>query len=171
MRVKIIFLLFLISFLPQSSLAQSKWFYSIEKDQMTDKPIYYGFIGSDNVEKVGSLMKTAQGMYLSMKTVEGRGTALGISFSNDDDKDPVRYMCEFQLNSPCTVLVRFDDKPAVNFVIVPPESGGEGIMYIMDSDKFFNELKSAKKTLIRANIWNFGDATYSFISEGLEWNH
>lgn len=40
---------------------------------MTDKPIYYGFIGSDNVEKVGSLMKTAQGMYLSMKAVEGKG--------------------------------------------------------------------------------------------------
>ena len=153
------------------SQEQSKWSYSSVKDQMTDEPIYYAVLGSDNTEKVGSLLKSTQNMYISLKTIHGKGTSLGLSFSNDDGSDPVYYQCKFQLSSPCTILVRFDDQTAKSFIIVPPESGDDSVMFILDSKSFFSELIKSKKTLIRASIWNYGDATFSFSSQGLDWNH
>lgn len=145
------------------------WQYSTEKDSMTDENVSYAWLASENDEKVGSIFQSNQKMYLSMKTLEGKGTAVGISFSLEgEDKDPVYYMCKFQVGSPCSVLVRFDNEPAEEMIVNPPPTGGDEIMFFYESGRMYQKLKKSKELRIRASIFNSGEVTYKFNTAGLK---
>lgn len=152
-----------------SFFSHAEWHYGSEKDAMTDESISYAYIASENSEKVGSVTRSSQKMYLSIKSAPSKGMNMGLMFAPPDgSEDPVYYMCKFQVDAPCSVMVRFDSDPAETLMIVPPPTGGDDLMFFVNPELVYVKLKKSKVVQIRASIYNAGEVTFKFNTEGFK---
>lgn len=153
-----------------SCSASAKWEYETYKDDMTDETIKIAFNNSENSEPIGGQLKSEYKMQVFMRNYPGKGNALGLTLHGKNDLDKAYYMCTFQTVKPCTVTVRFDQNKPEEFVITPPESGGDDVMYFYDSERFYSKLKESDSMKIRASFFQSGDATFNFKTEKFHYN-
>jgi len=152
-----------------SSSSYAQWEYEEYKDKMTDEKIKIAYNESLESQAIGAIFKSRYQMVIFMRNYPEKGVAAGITFQGGKNHDQYYYTCSFQYGQPCTVLVRFDDDKAENFIIKPPESMDESLMYFYESSRFYERLKKAKKLKVSASFQSVGDVVYEFDVSNLDY--
>lgn len=143
---------------------KTKWKYSENEDEMTEKKSFFASLRSDN--EVDFEFPYDGGSYLSITVRNSPKYGKDVYFSIDKG----------QFNegiSGCNILVKFDNGNIEKYQCVGADDASTGILFLASKkDTFINKLKSAKEIKIQASFFQEGDRTFTFTTPvGLVWNH
>lgn len=72
--------------------------------------------------------------------------------------------------SGCSVLVRFDERPAVKFSATAPEDNSTTTLFIRDYARFLRETRASKRVRIEAQFYQQGTRVFDFNIAGLDFD-
>lgn len=130
------------------------WIYNTKTDPMTDKVSYFARCVSQETQVVCG--KRTQ-LHLGLSYIDGM-SLVGFYINKGvfrQDRLPMAY-------------VRFDNDPVEMMSVMTDGATAE---YIVSTTKFLSRLKESKKCAIKIEAQDGGTATYTFITEGLEWDY
>lgn len=73
------------------------------------------------------------------------------------------------LTDGCVVHAKFDDKPVQKFNAVRPAAGASDMIVIQDAARFIAQLTTAKRIIIEAPFYQYGDQQATFDTAPLTW--
>lgn len=128
------------------------WLYNTKKDPMTDEVVHFAYC--DSQEK---------------GTVCGSRTKLHLGLANKDSKNFATLFIDggiLRQDMLPMAHIRFDNGEIKMWSVM---ADGATIHNLVDADEFVSQLKSSKKCAIKIECEDGGTATYTFNTEGLEW--
>jgi hypothetical protein len=70
----------------------------------------------------------------------------------------------------CSLMVRFDDKPAARFSAAEPADNSSTLLFIRDYSRFLRETRAAKVVRIEALFFQNGSRVFEFDVAGLDFD-
>jgi DNA-directed RNA polymerase subunit RPC12/RpoP len=137
------------------------WEYSTTKDDMSGKDIAFAEASSLNREDLHWPYGPGVGATLTLRKAPRSGKAVYVSLSKG------QILCRSYES--CTVMVRFDDRPATKYSAIGPSDGSTNIVFIQNYAKFFLDLKRSSKVLVELPLYQDGDRSWQFKVDGLSW--
>lgn len=142
-------------------LQEFKWKYTEEKDEMTDKTVYYASVVSQNMASLDFPYEGGTSLTLYLRSKNGVldswvWASNGQLYDDYDNR---------------VIAVRFDDDEPVNFSVSESTSGDSQYRFINSSNKLLKRLRTAKKVKIQVQFYNNGNFVYEFDVSDLKWEH
>jgi hypothetical protein len=148
----------------ETNVPKPKWDYKESVDEMTDAKTYFAKIEADDE--------------LEFSFPYGGGTPVYITLRSGSDGIDVMVWIpknggQFNSNplGNSAILVRFDDKTAEKYYYTMPSDFSTETIFIKNTSKFIENLKTAQKTIIQCEFFNEGSRTITFDTHGLVWEH
>lgn len=69
------------------------------------------------------------------------------------------------------IKVRFDDDKPITFNCIEPSDHSSDLLFIQNYKKFITRLKTASTIKIAVEFFNEGTRTFTFNTQGLDWEH
>jgi hypothetical protein len=139
-----------------SASAHADWSYSEDTDAMTSKRTSYAQLQSDNSLNLGFPYKGKNHGNLTVRQHPKYG--LNVIFTIDKGQ----LICRSY--DGCSVMVRFDDKPAVRFGANGPADHSSDTIFISGASQFVASASKAKRILVQANVYQSGSPVLEFSS-------
>lgn len=141
------------------------WCYDTITDEMSDKPIYFAELISDNIAYFDFPYEGGTNAKLSVRKHPKYGTDVIFRISQGqllcNDYDGTNY-----------VTVRFDNGPAERYYTNEPMDMSSETLFLGNSKKFIVKSKNAKKIRIQVPVYNNGNVVFTFSTdEVLKWDH
>ena len=137
----------------------TKWTYRSDADEMRGSKTRYASVESDTYLTLGFPYDPGP----ATLTIRERSTdGLSIMLSIDG-----QFMCRSYDDD--TVSVKFDDGPIETYGCSEPSSGTTGLLFIDGEQRFVKKLRSAKKVIIEAEVYQAGNKQIAFSPAGLKW--
>ena len=142
--------------------SKTAWEYCETIDEMTDKTTYYASIESENEVKFEFPYNGGSSLTLTIRDSPQYGKNMYIKISKG------------QFNSGfdgTNIKVRFDDKEPITVHCNFPSDYSTDLFFLANYNKLLNLIKDSKTMKINAEFFSEGTRTFTFKTEGLEWNH
>ncbi|MDE6351583.1 MAG: hypothetical protein K2K88_00355 [Muribaculaceae bacterium] len=142
--------------------SKTAWEYRETIDEMTDKTTYYASIESENEVKFEFPYNGGSSLTLTIRDSPQYGKNMYIKISKG------------QFNSGfdgTNIKVRFDDKEPITVHCNFPSDYSTDLLFLANFNKLLNLIKDSKTMKINAEFFSEGTRTFTFKTEGLEWNH
>lgn len=133
-----------------------QWRYHDEKDPMTGKTASNATIESDNSLSLNFPYQGRNKGTLHVRKHPQYGTDVLLQI------DKGQLLCHSY--DPCTIKVRFDDKPAINFQGTPPADHDSTVAFLSPAGKFIALAKKSTQILVQATIYQAGNQVLTFKS-------
>lgn len=147
----------------ESAEAKTKWKYSEQLDEMTDETIYFASITSENYTEF-KFPYNNQLIYLTLTVRKHPQSGINVYLSIPEG--------QFNPTYPKTkITARFGDENPEFWTCDMPSDGSTEILFIRDAANFVKKLKDANSLKISVEFFQEGSSTFSFITEGFEWEH
>lgn len=133
---------------------KGNWNYQDQTDPMTDKIIHIADCVSNETQSICGFRTL---LHLGISNVDGYNFVM-LSIQDGilrEDKLPMAH-------------VRFDNEDVEMWSVI---RDGTTTHHIVNSTKFINRLKKSKKCAIKVEAQDGGTGTYTFNTEGLNWNY
>jgi DNA-directed RNA polymerase subunit RPC12/RpoP len=140
---------------------QVSWVYSKGKDQMSGKDIVYANTKSLNTEDLKWPYGPGIGARLTLRNHPREGKDAYVSI----DKGQILFKSYNRLY----VMVRFDDRPAIQFEGSGASDMSTNFVFISDYKKFLAELKKSKTVRFELPIYQDANRTWQFNVSNLLW--
>lgn len=137
-----------------------QWNYSEQEDPMTSAKTYWAAVRSTNQIELDFPYRGSQRATLTLRTHPRHG------------KDAIFSIEQGQLLCPsyegCTVLVRFDEEPAVRYSANGPSDNSTETLFLDNYGGFAEKLLRAKRVRIAAEIYQSGAPVFEFDVSGFD---
>ena len=140
----------------------SKWAYSEEIDEMTDKKTYYAQIESENEENFEFPYHGGSHLILNLRNSPQYGKNIYIRITKGQFISGINGQ---------NIKVRFDSDNAFNVLCNEPSDYSSDVLFLTGYNKIINRLKTAKTMKISVEFFNEGTRTFTFDVENLKWEH
>lgn len=147
---------------PEPKLPGSQWSYHQSDDDMGKGAIYQALVSSSNTVNFSFPYAGAQNAELILRTHPRHGKDLVFRIEKG------QILCRSYED--CTVLVRFDDEPAVNYNATSAADNSTESVFIRDYSRFAGKILKAKRVRIAANIYQEGTPVFEFDVRGFDQN-
>ncbi len=148
--------------LEMKTIANSKWNYSVSKDELTSNPIYHAVTESINQVNFGFPYEGIQRAQLNLRNHPQHG------------KDVILKVEKGQMlvrsYEDTTVEVVFDEEPPISFLVVGPNDHGTTSLFIRDCQTFTEKLMKSKKVKISVTFYKEGNVVFDFNVAGFDNN-
>ena len=146
-----------------SSFAQANWSYDTTSDKMTGKMTTFATIQSTNSLNLDFPYKGSNFGTIMVRQHPSYGLDVMVSI------DKGQVLCSSY--SGCPIEVRFDDKPAVKFSGTESADRSSDRIFLTNAKSFINSAKTAKRILVRMNIYQAGAPVLEFsTAASLTWD-
>ena len=145
-----------------SGAAASNWNYSETKDEMRGATTYYAEIDSANELDFDFPYNGGSKSTLTIRKSPVHGTDVLIRING-------QFTCNSY--SEDHVSVKFDNGPIQKFSCGDPSDGSTGVLFIRNSPRFIDAVKTSDKVVIEAEFFQEGNRQMIFNTAGLSWNH
>lgn len=137
------------------------WDYATAKDDMSGKDISYAKANSLNKENLHWPYGPGIGATLTLRKHPRNGKDVYLSL------DKGQILCRSY--ETCTIMIRFDDRPAINYSAIGPSDGSTDMVFIQNYSKFFAELKRSNNIIVELPLYQDGNRSWQFNVNGLTW--
>lgn len=137
------------------------WHYSTTKDDVSGKDIAFAEASSLNKEDLHWPYGPGIGATLTLRKHPRSGKNAYVSL------DKGQILCRSYES--CTIMIRFDDRPAAKYSAVGPSDGSTEVVFIQNYAKLLAELKKSKKFLVELPMYQDGNRSWQFKVDGLSW--
>lgn len=146
-----------------NNAAQPKplWKYSVNKDDMSGKEIAYAQTSSANKQNLHWPYGPGIGARLNLRRHPRSGKNAFVEI------DKGQILCRSYES--CTIMIRFDDRPASKYAAKGPSDGSSDTVFILNYSKFFAELKKSKTLIIELPMYQDGNRSWNFNVDDLSW--
>lgn len=145
---------------PAAAAQGAQWSYSHDEDAMAKGTVHQAIVRSTNTVSFDFPYAGPQHGTLTLRTHPRYGRDVALSIEKGQFQCP-----SYQA---CTVLVRFDDQPAVQYTGVGPEDNSTETVFLRDYNGFVAKMLKAKKVRISANIFQEGAPVFEFDVSGFD---
>ena len=130
-----------------------QWNYTTEKDAMTSKDTIAATLESANTLSFDFPYQGEQRSRITLRNHPrfGKDVIFGIERG--------QFMCHID---GCSVLVRFDEDPAIRFSATGPADHDTTYVFLSGYSNFLNKMAKSKKVRIAANFYHNGQQTAEF---------
>lgn len=141
--------------------SKTAWMYTNKKDEMTGKIISLATIMSTNTIDLDFPYKGGTVGYFSLRKHprDGENVFFGISKG--------QLLCPSYEG--CTVILRFDDNPPVEYHAQPPSDYSNTALFISEYQEILDRLRTSKHLIIEAEFYQAGRQHFKFNTNGLQW--
>lgn len=155
-------LIFLAAALAFSGEVCADWQYSNDADAMSGKTEHNAALRSTNSLTLDFPYKGKNHGTLDIRQHPRYGLDVILSIEKG------QFLCPSYRG--CTVMVKFDDKPPLQYSGTGPADHSSTVIFIKNQPRFIAEAKKAKRILVQANIYQSGAPVLEFASlKPLEW--
>lgn len=140
----------------------TRWQYKTEMDEMTDKDIHLASVMSENEVEFDFPYEGGTRMFLALRDSPQYGKDIFIKITQG------QFMSNF---SGQTIKMRFDDDDPISVNCQGASDYSSDILFLTGYKKIVDRLRTSKKVRIAAEFFNEGIRTFTFDTEGLEWNY
>jgi hypothetical protein len=137
------------------------WTYSEDVDKMEGTKRYYASCVSTNEIEFEFPYNGGSYFTLTIRNM-GKGNEIILQVSKG------QFMTSIMSSETCKV--KFDDEKPVNFSYNSSADGSHDIIFLENSQKLLNKLKTAKKLMVETQFFNAGSQVIEFDVDGLNWN-
>jgi hypothetical protein len=130
------------------------WAYGASKDAMTGKVSHFAVVTSTNTVNFSFPYQGAQNGRLTLRQHPRYGDDVVLAIEQG------QFLCPSYED--CTVLVKFDDKPAMSFSAVGAEDNSTETIFIRNYKRFTENLRGAKHVIIEAPVYQEGRPQFEF---------
>jgi len=134
--------------------APDSWIYGASKDAMTGKLSHFAVVTSTNRVKFGFPYQGAQNGRLTLRQHPRYGDDVVLAIERG------QFLCPSYED--CTVLVKFDDRPAMSFSAVGAEDNSTETIFIRNYKRFTENLRGARHIIIEAPVYQEGRPQFEF---------
>jgi hypothetical protein len=138
--------------------ASAQWRYETEKNPMTDQVDRWANLASTNRQNLSFPYHGGTRARIILRMRKGQ---LAVML----DIDRGQLLC----HDTCEVMVRFDDKPAVEFEASPPADYSNDTLFLRMNSTFIKQLREAKRVRIELPFFQEGTRLFEFKPQGLKW--
>jgi len=139
---------------PAPKVPGEQWAYRQTDDPMGKGTTHYARVTSTNTVNFGFPYSGAQHGTLTLRAHPRFGTDIIFSIKRG------QILCRSYQD--CTVLIRFDDEPAINFSAVGAADNSTETIFIRNYNGFMEKLRKAKRVRIAAEIYQQGAPVFEF---------
>lgn len=143
---------------PVATPPGTQWHYSHVPDAMSNGTTHHALVVSSNTVEFKFPYSGEQHGKLNLRTDPKYGKDIIFSIEKG------QILCHS--HEDCTVLVRFDDEPAMKFSGVGAADNSTETVFIRNYEKFTSKLAKAKFVRISANIYQEGAPVFEFDVSG-----
>jgi len=137
----------------------SQWSYATDRDEMRGTVSVFANVYSENKLNLG-FPYDAEEARLSLRKRPSDGTSVMLHA-------PGQFLCNTYNDE--TVSVKFDDGPIMQFTCSEPSDSSTGLLFINSEKRFIEKLKTSKRVIIEAPMFQAGRQQMTFNVEGLNW--
>ena len=138
------------------------WEYHQAIDEMTDKTTYYATIESENEVKFDFPYNGGSSLTLTIRDSPQYGKNIYIKIS--------KGQFNYGING-TNIKVRFDDSEPITVHCNQPSDYSTDVLFLDNFNKVLNKIKESSTMKINAEFFSEGTRTFTFKTEGLEWDH
>jgi hypothetical protein len=135
------------------------WRYLVSEDAMAGKPVKQALIESKNKFAFDFPYAGAQNGTLILRKHPRYGSDVILQIERG------QFLCSY---GGCSVTVRFDSRPAMQFSAAEPESNDSTTLFIQGYSRFLGELRRSKKVAIEAKFFQQAPVVMEFEVGGLD---
>ncbi len=147
----------------KSADEKAKWKYSERVDEMTDATSYFASITSENYTEFDFPYDNKL-IYMTLTVRKQPRSGVDVYMSIPEG--------QFNPSYPSTkITARFGDEDPTSWTCSMPSDGSTEFLFIRDAANFVKKLKDANSLKIRAEFFQEGSHTFTFLTEGFEWEH
>ena len=141
--------------------SKTAWRYTNKKDEMTGEIISGASTMSTNM------------IHLNFPYEGGTIGFFSLRKHPRDGEDVFFGIAKGQLicsgNEGCTVILRFDDNPPVEYHAQPPSDYSNTVLIISEYQEILERLRTSKHLIIEAEFYQAGRQHFKFNTNGLQW--
>jgi hypothetical protein len=137
----------------------ANWSYRSDRDEMRNTTSHFASVSSENVLSLG-FPYDAENARLVLRKRPSDGLSVMLNA-------PGQFLCRSYDDD--TVAVKFDDGPIQRFTCAEPDDASTGTIFINSEARFVEKLKSSKRLIVEAQMYQAGPQQMTFNVEGLEW--
>lgn len=138
---------------------KSSWSYSHDEDQMGTGTTHFASVSSTNTVIFDFPYDDPQSGQLLLRTHPRHGKDVLLSIEKG------QFNCSYD---GCSVMVRFDDKPAQRYSAAEPADNDTTTLFIQNYKKFYASVKESKRVRIEAEFFQEGLRTFDFDISGFD---
>jgi hypothetical protein len=138
----------------------TKWTYSADIDPMSGKEARYASVDADSDLNFSFPYQKPNRPSLFIRAHPKYGTDVILRVEKG------QFICRYDR---CSVMVRFDDKPAVRFTATQPSDNSSTSLFLSPSKKMIAGLKTSTVVRVQATFYQEGDQIMTFKTAGLSW--
>lgn len=147
---------------PVPKLPGSQWTYDQRDDAMSKGTTYHALVSSSNTVNFDFPYAGAQHAILHLRIDPRYGKDVIFSIEKE------QILCHSYED--CTVLVRFDDEQAVNYMAAGAADNSTETIFFRNYGRFAEKMIKAKRVRISTNIYQQGTPVFEFDVSGFDQN-
>lgn len=140
-------------------VAESKWEYSNDTDQMRGTTSAQASVTSDNTVDLQFPYGEVSGQLWLRK----RGGSLDAAF----EVEKGQILCQSFEDS--YVSIKFDNGSVQKFRCTDASDGSNNVAFLLPAGRFLSEVKKSKQTIVEAEFFQQGRQQFTFDTAGLSW--
>jgi len=144
----------------KSKSTATKWTYSADIDPMSGKEARYASVDADSDLDFSFPYQKPNRPSIFIRVHPKYGTDVILRVEKG------QFICRYDS---CSVMVRFDDKPAVRFTATQPSDNSSTSLFLSPSKKMIAGLKTSTVVRVQATFYQEGDQIMTFQTTGLSW--
>lgn len=144
----------------KSKYIPTQWTYDTSIDKMSGKVARYASVDADDHLSFSFPYQGPNKPSLLVRVHPKYGTNVMLQIEKG------QFICGY---NDCSVMVRFDDKPAIRFTATEPADHSSTALFLSPAKKMIAGLKTSKIVHIQATFYQEGDHIMTFQTAGLEW--
>ncbi|MBP5136431.1 MAG: hypothetical protein ILP23_03770 [Paludibacteraceae bacterium] len=143
--------------------AETKWTYSENIDEMTEKKTFFASLTSDNKVDFDFPYEGGSSLSINVRQSPKYGKDVYFTISKGQFTDIFNG----------SISVKFDNGSIEKYSCSGASDADTGVLFLSGNvDKFIKKLKEAKQIKVQASFFQEGDRTFTFTTPvGLEWKH
>ncbi len=138
----------------------SQWYYSQNEEKISSGNSYNAIVLSSNQVDFKFPYNGVQNATLHLRSSSKLGKHLIFSLEKG------RILCN--TSDGCSLLVRFDNEKATDYLASASADKSDGIIFINDYSKFVEKMMKAKRVYISTNIYQQGTPVFEFDISGFD---
>ncbi len=161
--MKKLFLFFVfISSMVSAQTNVSKWEYTRDTDEMSNKQNLFAYCTSNNSIDFDFPYNGGSKMAIAVRKMGDSSSEVLIII----DKGQFNYS-----HKGTPILIKFDDGKIESFNCTNSENGKLNTLFVNYPELFLKELKNSKKCKIQGSFFRQNDKVFYFDTDGLVWNY
>lgn len=137
------------------------WFYDKNIEPISGKELRYASIVSDNANDLHRPYGPNITGTLMLRKHPRHGKDVIVSLTEG------QILCRSY--DPCSIMIRFDSRPAIRFTAAGPSDGSSESVFIRGYDKLLAEIKKSKLMTVELPMYQDGNQIWTFNVAGLDW--